>query len=840
MPDLPSLPDARVAALRDYGVLDTPREPAFDDLVALAQMICGTRYAVVNLVDAHRQWFKAEIGFGVSELPLDDSICAQVMLEPDFVEIPDLRLDDRFACNPLVTAGPELRFYAGAPLRNDAGHVLGTLCVLDVEPRRLDETQRRSLASLGRQVVSLMELRRSTIENARHARSLAEALDARDAAQAELVARDAAHRFVIERVLAGLVVHDASGAIMLANEAASRLLGLTRDQLLGRTPTDPAWHFVREDGTPMPLEEYPISIVARDREPLLDHVVGVVPHEGADTVWVLVNAYPELAAAGALERTVVSFVDITARKRIEAALRESEERFRSITNAVPQMIWAAQPDGYADYFSRQWYEFTGTREGENDGAGWVGLVHPDDRAIARAAWERSTRTGQAYEVEYRLRHCSGTHRWVLARGVPVRDADGAIERWMGTCTDIHEQKLVQSALERSEDALRQADRRKDEFLAMLAHELRNPLAPITTASELLRLAGSDASRVRSASEIISRQVRHMTGLVDDLLDVSRVTRGLVQLQTDVFDLRVAARAAVEQVGPLVESRRHALSIDEPEGALWLNGDATRVTQIIANLLNNAAKYTPPGGRIALRLRRDRDRVRIEVEDSGQGIAADLLPHVFDLFTQGARAIDRSQGGLGIGLALVRSLAALHGGQVSAHSAGPGCGSRFEVDLPAAAAAPARADHAPVDPPAAVHSLDIVVVDDNVDAAQTLALLLELEGHRVRTLATATEALTLPADDPTRVFVLDIGLPDVSGHELARRLRRTPQGQDALLYALSGYGQAQDLAASIDAGFDRHFVKPLQLQVLLDALAADLNHAQPRGRIADRSKPQDTV
>jgi PAS domain S-box-containing protein len=390
---------------------------------------------------------------------------------------------------------------------------------------------------------------------------------------------------------------------------------------------------------------------------------------------------PIVDAHGSVDAIFVQGADVTDREVALAALRESEQRFRTIADMIPQMVWSTLPDGFHDYYNRQWYAYTGVPEGSTDGEGWNAIFHPDDQARAWARWRHSLETGEPYEIEYRLRHRDGEYRWVLGRAQPIRDAQGAIVRWMGTCTEIHEQKLAQ-------EALKDADRRKDRFLAILAHELRNPLAPISTAATLLRLAPDDPQRVREAGEIIERQARHMTHLVSDLLDVSRVTQGQAVLDVRTMDLVAAVRAAIEQVAPVIERKHQALRVSLPEGPVFLRGDHARVIQVFANLLANAAKYTPRGGAIEVAFDVDDGLACIEVADDGIGIDAGLLPRVFDLFTQAEPTPDREAGGLGIGLALVRSLVQLHGGTIHASSDGPGRGARFRVCLPCDVRVPA--------------------------------------------------------------------------------------------------------------------------------------------------------
>jgi signal transduction histidine kinase/ActR/RegA family two-component response regulator len=396
---------------------------------------------------------------------------------------------------------------------------------------------------------------------------------------------------------------------------------------------------------------------------------------------------------------------------------------------------------------------------------------------------------------------------------PIRDANGAVSGIFVEGSDVTDRKLV-------EDELRAANRQKDQFLAMLAHELRNPLAPIMTAAQLLKLGRLDGKSVANASEIIVRQAEHMTDLVNDLLDVSRVTRGLVTLEQEDLDLNVIVSAAVEQVRPLIDARRHALTLQLSGQPAHVTGDRTRLVQVISNILNNAVKYTAPGGRIVLAVTVGDEHVTVAVRDNGVGIAPEVLPYIFDLFTQAERTPDRSQGGLGIGLALVKSLVALHGGAVHARSDGLGQGSEFSISLPCAARPPAAAarDGGGAAAGTAPDNLRVLVVDDNADAAQMLAALLEVQGHDVSVEYDARGALARARSEHPDVLLLDIGLPDMDGYELARRLRAQPENAAATLVALTGYGQNQDREEAHQAGFDHYLVKPADLNEVNEVLA----------------------
>ena len=380
--------------------------------------------------------------------------------------------------------------------------------------------------------------------------------------------------------------------------------------------------------------------------------------------------------------------------------------------------------------------------------------------------------------------------------------------------------------------LREEHNRKDEFLAMLAHELRNPLAPITMAAAVLRHPGARPETQRPLLDTITRQVGQMSRLIEDLLDVSRVSRGRIELRLARVDLREVARAAIETVEPMIAARSHELAVDMPEAPLLVQGDAARLTQVLSNLLNNAAKYTDGGGSIALSLRQHGTRAELEVADNGVGIPPALLDRVFDLFMQAPAALDRSHGGLGIGLTLVRKLVELHGGKVAAHSPGPGCGSTFRVTLPLAPARESEPPAGPSDGPGAgsTATLHILVVDDNRDAADTLAEMLRLRGHAVIAAYGAAEVLALLDGDVGRdrldLILLDLGLPGTDGFTLAATLRaRLPSVR---LVALTGYGSEQDRARTRDTGFHEHQVKPLsesRLGEVLDRAAAARHQRQ---------------
>ena len=526
----------------------------------------------------------------------------------------------------------------------------------------------------------------------------------------------------------------------------------------------------------------------------------------------LIRAEPIRDQSGAIGGAISVSMDMTEQVGTQRALRDSEEKFRTMTEAMPQMVWSSLPDAWNDYSNGRWREFTGLSSEELAGMKWLKVIHPDDLSALQASWRRSAETATLFESEHRIRRHDGEYRWALNRGLPMFDETGRIVRWMGTLTDVHDQKLAA-------EELKAANARKDEFLAMLAHELRNPLAPISTAAQILKLPGGDPKRSLQASEVIARQVKHMVELVDDLLDVSRVTRGLVELERKPVDLASVVQSAIEQARPLIERKGHILATRLGDAHVSVIGDRKRLVQVMANLLTNAAKYTPDGGEIKVCADLAPGEIRLSVIDNGIGIDAALLPRVFDLFTQAKRTPDRALGGLGLGLALVRSMVGLHGGRVEAGSAGPGRGSRFDVVLPLHVAAPAGA--APEAPAHAVTQarapLRILIVDDNRDAGESLGIVLGAGGHTVMVEETSQAALRRVQRDAVDVCLLDIGLPDMDGHQLVQRLQGMPLAAQATMIALSGYGQRQDLEASRRAGFALHLVKPVDLPRLLAVL-----------------------
>jgi PAS domain S-box-containing protein len=498
--------------------------------------------------------------------------------------------------------------------------------------------------------------------------------------------------------------------------------------------------------------------------------------------------------------------------------KQTEEQFRTLADSIPQLCWMAHPDGHIFWFNRRCYEYTGKEYHDLEGWSWENVADPGALPEVVRQWRRSIATGRPLDIVFPLRSKDGDCRPFLTRVEPVKDADGRVVRWFGTNTDITEAKRVENELRRAEAALKEADRRKDEFLATLAHELRNPLAPIRNALQVLRLS-PDAAAHEQARCLMQRQLEQMVRLVDDLLDVSRISSGKLELRKEPVQLSAVVGSAVEASRPLIDHMGHELTMALPKQTIVVEADATRLAQVFSNLLNNSAKYMDRGGHIRLAVERQGSDVVVSVKDSGIGIAADHLPCIFEMFSQVERSLERSQGGLGIGLTLVKRLVEMHGGRIEARSDGLGKGAEFIVRLPVVVGAS--------EPPAADEgdgeevpksSLRILVVDDNRDGADSLVMLLRIMGNNTRTAYDGQQGVEVAEDFRPDVILLDIGLPILNGYEACRCIRERPWGKNVVLIAVTGWGQDDDRRRSHEAGFDHHLVKPVDPRGLMKLLS----------------------
>lgn len=544
--------------------------------------------------------------------------------------------------------------------------------------------------------------------------------------------------------------------------------------------------------------------------------------------WIQVKGHATYDAAGTPQHLSGVTQNITERKIAEERLRDAQRRLAATMTAasVGTWVWDVVEDKVVADASLA--EIFGIKPGQTEGGSlqqFMAAIHPDDVSDVQQVIALSVRTGEPYEAEYRLRRSEGGWRWVNARGTVERDAAGKPLSFNGAVIDISARKRIEEALAEKAAALRDADRRKDEFLAMLAHELRNPLASVSSAVTLLKESNEEESHVWAA-DVIGRQTSQLARLVDDLLDVSRITQGKIELRLELIDAALVIEHAAQSVAPLVEQRRHTLVTEVPHGELWVQADPTRLEQIILNLLTNAAKYTPLDGHIWLRAQLENTasssapEVVITVRDDGMGIEPEQIASMFTLFAQGERSAARSEGGLGIGLTVVRALSEMHGGSVQAESEGAGTGTLFRVRLPAASRPPDNSE------PLLINKVltegagrRTLIVDDNQDTASGLGRLLKRRGYAIEVAYEGPAALALASEFCPVIVLLDIGLPGMDGYEVARRLRAEPCGADTLIVAISGYGQQEDRERSKAAGIDHHFVKPVDLEELRRVLVA---------------------
>ena len=642
-------------------------------------------------------------------------------------------------------------------------------------------------------------------------------------AEAERGALDA----ILEAAPAGIILADANGRIVRVNAANERLWGpapmaecVEEYREWKGYWADPS----ERQGRRIEPNEWAMTRALRG-EIARNDVVEIEPFDRPGTRRTVVNSgAPVRDAEGHITGAVIVQMDITALVATEAARRESEARFRDLADNIAQLAWMTDETGAIFWYNRRWFEFTGTTLEEMKGWGWQKVHHPAHVERVTEKFRRHIASGEPWEDTFPLRSASGEYRWFLSRAFPLRDDAGRIVSWFGTNTDVTAQR-------EAEEALREADRRKDEFIAILAHELRNPLAPVRNAVEILRRLGPMEPRLQRTRDIIDRQVSHMARLIDDLLDVSRIARGKLALQNERCDLAAIVRQTAEDYRPSVESVGLSLVVSGSASSIWVEGDPVRLAQMIGNLLHNAVRFTDTGGRVEVRTEADVGSrlALVSVVDTGVGIEPALQSRLFDPFSQADQDLARTKGGLGLGLALTKGLVELHGGQVTAYSEGSGRGSTFTLRIPLRKARDAAASE---DGSASggEEGLRILIVEDNRDAAETLGELLELEGHEVKIAFNGAAAVAAAREFHPRVVISDIGLPgQLDGYAIARALRAERALEGVYLIALSGYADEEARRRSREAGFNVHFAKPPNLAALELALASIGRARLPPGR-----------
>jgi PAS domain S-box-containing protein len=619
--------------------------------------------------------------------------------------------------------------------------------------------------------------------------------------QSELEASRLQLRQVIDALPVLVSYIDHEHRYMLVNRRYQEWFNRTEEELVGHSVREIVGEAAYADIEPTlnrvlagDTVDHELCIDYLEAGPREVHVTSL-PHRDASGITGCINLVEDISERAATTRALIAS---EARLRAaQAAARIGIYEYRPATGEVIideelQSLWKAMPD------SRQFSRL-------------LGLIHPEDQSYLQALFDQAL--GGDPEVffgEVRVAENEGDERWLAVTGQAAIE-DGCPTRVIGTVQDVTERKRTMAAL-------READRRKDEFLATLAHELRNPLAPIRNAIQLLKLRGFDAATVTSARDLIDRQLTQMTRLIDDLLDVSRISRGRIDIRREPVELQLALGLALDGARPLIDLNDHRLAVKLADETLQVSGDLVRLSQIFTNLLNNAAKYTPAGGDIELILERQGQEAEVIVRDNGIGIPAGMAAAIFDMFVQVDTSFERSHGGLGIGLTLAQQLTLLHGGRIEARSAGVGHGSEFCVRPPLLPAemASATASHEETGP---AHPGDrkVLIVDDNVDAAISLSLLLQTLGFSTRVAHDGREALATAPEFKPEVVVLDIGMPGLSGYDVARELRSRPGGSALRLVALTGWGHEEDKRMAREAGFDHHLTKPVSIDELLARL-----------------------
>ena len=603
-----------------------------------------------------------------------------------------------------------------------------------------------------------------------------------------------AHAFFQEHPDAVLVL-DVLGNVLLANKAAAWL-----------ADGDEYPNFAQMSGTAWPGD----AKGELDSGPRWSRRLRVHANDGTSRQ-VDVNLFGVERVAHEPQLFYCVLKDVTANIAAARAGQEVESRSRVTTDAAPVMVWMSGPDAMFEWFNKSWLAFRGRTLGDELGEGWTEGVHPEDLERCLGIYGHCFEQREPFSMDYRLLRHDGKYRWVLDTGVPRLGQDGEFLGFIGTCVDISDRKELEDRLAEHARNLRLSDRRREEFLARLSHELRNPLGPIANAAAILKTLEQNDARLGKVREIVERQVAQLHRLISDLVDVTRITKGRVVLQRERIDVNTTLDSALEHVRADVEQRRQTLRVDRSNQPLICLGDAPRLAQALAALLSNASKFSPVGAAIGVAVRESDERgdksVEFVVKDSGCGIAPTLLPRVYELFAQGEQSLARPGAGLGVGLTIARSVAELHGGSVEVDSAGHGLGTTAFLRIPLRAAA----DEASIGEwdLAKVAGRRVLIIEDNADARESLRLRVELGNNEVRTAADAAEGLRIAETFDPHLVVCDIGLPDVDGYELVRRLKDTLAGRPTRFVALTGYGRVEDRDRALDSGFDAFLVKPLQ-------------------------------
>jgi two-component system CheB/CheR fusion protein len=795
----------RLEALRRAGVLDTPAEETFDRLTRLAARLLGAPVALVSLVDADRQFFKSCVGLPepwatLRETPLSHSFCQYAVTSGQPLIVEDAREHPLVRQNRAVSEIGIIA-YAGIPIVAADGEILGSFCVTDARPRRWTGDEIDTLRTLAASVAAELELRRVALDH-RTQRELAEKERSLSLA-------------LLESSREGIYGLDASGVCTFVNHAAAGMLGYEPAELVGQD-------LRRLVGPELPGEPRGgASFVCGD---------GTLRRRDGTTLTVAYSSAP-LAQDGATGGAVVTFSDVTDRRLAERALRETNAILRAVVDGTGDAIFVKDAAGKYVMINAAGAAIVDKRFDQIIGRDDTEIFEAATARRVKAADQEIIRTGLPQTVEHTYTPLGGRELTLQTFKGPYRDHTGKVIGVVGIGRDVTRRVRAETELKKAKQQAESANRAKDQFLAVLSHELRSPLAPVLALASALEGDPEVPAALREDLSMIRRNVELEVRLIDDLLDLTRITRGKLRLAAEAVDAHALLRHAVRTCpGEDLERKRLTLETKLEATATAIRVDPARFQQVLWNLLNNAVKFTPDGGRITVRTWDEPGgRVGVEVADTGIGIHPAVLPRVFDAFQQGEDEVTRQFGGLGLGLAICKGLIKAQGGEIGAASDGPGKGAAFRLVFPTCAqpaagpaatapaatapAATAPAGKAPAGAGAAgsKRPLRILLVEDHVDTSRAMARLLSRIGHQVRTAGTLRAAVDAVRSDPVDLVISDLGLPDGSGHDLMRTLR----GLGPLRgIALSGYGTDDDVRKSHDAGFDTHLTKPTDFHRLL--------------------------
>ncbi len=629
---------------------------------------------------------------------------------------------------------------------------------------------------------------------------------------------------IVDSIGDGLILANSDGEFVIFNRAAQEIFGSLSNERSPKEWSSTYGIYLPDQQTLFPAAELPLAKAIRG-EYVTDVEMFVRRVQTEEGRWISISGFPVVDISSEITGGVITCRDITERKIAEVALRQSQERYRILAESIPQFVFITSADGKNEFVNQQFCNYTGLSVEQLLQLDWLTIIHPDDVERTQERWMMSVNTGCLYEIEYRFRHADGTYRWFLGQGVPMKDEQGCILKWIGTCTDIDQQKQLDTErirlLEKEQaarEAAEKANRIKDEFLAVLSHELRTPLNPILGWSKLLQTGNLDPIRTSMALATIERNAKLQSQLIEDLLDVSRILQGKLSLNVTAVNLATTIASALETVRLAAETKNIEIQVFCAPNVDQISGDAGRLQQIVWNLLSNAVKFTPQGGRVEVQLTQVKDHAQIQVMDTGKGILPDFLPDVFEHFRQEDGATTRKFGGLGLGLAIVRQLVELHGGTVVAESPGEGQGATFTVRIPTIPTIE-MIPHSKISTQSLdLSGLQILVVDDEPDSRDFVAFVLEEAGATVFSLSSAIEALKIFSLLKIDILVSDIGMPEMDGYMLMQEMRARVDSKGIPAIALTAYALEIDQQQAKEAGFQHHLSKPVDPEKLVEIVA----------------------